>query len=106
MKGILLANKLINVGNEVIDTILSVIVVFLVLFVIIVGTYYISKLIDRSENNENKKEPTPNRPKVVNRIRNTNITDDDMMVAVLVATIDFRNEVKEDVRLVDVREIN
>ena len=106
MKGILLANKLINVGNEVIDTILSVIVVFLVLFVIIVGTYYISKLIDRSENNENRKEHTPNRPKVVNRIRNTNITDDDMMAAVVVATIDFRNEVKEDVRLVDVREIN
>ena len=38
-------------------------------------------------------------------VKNTNITDDDMMAAVLVATIDYRNEVKKDVRLVSVKEV-
>lgn len=33
------------------------------------------------------------------------IKDDDMMAAVLVATIDYANEIKEDVHLVSVREL-
>ena len=34
------------------------------------------------------------------------ITDEDMMVAALIATIDYRNEVKTDVRLVSIKQIN
>ena len=34
------------------------------------------------------------------------ITDEDMMAAALVATIDYRNEVKTDVRLVSIKQIN
>ena len=33
------------------------------------------------------------------------IVDDDMMVAVLVATIDYRNQTKTDVRLKNVKQI-
>lgn len=33
------------------------------------------------------------------------ITDEDMMVAALVATIDYHNEIKEDVRVVSIKEI-
>lgn len=33
------------------------------------------------------------------------IKDDDMMAAVLVATIDYATEVKQDVRLVSIRQI-
>ena len=36
---------------------------------------------------------------------NTNIEDDDMMAAVLTASIDYQNEIKQDVRLVNVRRI-
>jgi len=34
------------------------------------------------------------------------ITDQDMMVAILVATIDYTNETKNDVRLVSIRQIS
>ena len=106
MQTILLTSKLIDVGNEVANTILNVIVVFLVLLLIIVGVYYISKLMDRSTVKENKHETNITNNHISKAERNTNIKDDDMMAAVLVATIDFRNEIKEDVRLVNVKEIN
>lgn len=35
----------------------------------------------------------------------SDITDEDMMVAALVASIDYYNEVKKDVRVISVREI-
>ena len=38
-------------------------------------------------------------------IKLEDIKDDDMMAAVLVATIDYANEIKEDVHLVSVREL-
>ena len=34
------------------------------------------------------------------------IKDEDMMVAALVATIEYHNEVKEDVRVVSIKELN
>lgn len=34
------------------------------------------------------------------------ITDEDMMVAALIATIDYATEVKTDVRLVSIKQIN
>lgn len=94
--------KNMGMGDGFIFTIISVLIVFAVIGGIIFATYGISKLMDRSEEVPEKKE----KPKqVINQPKNTNITDDDMMAAVLVATIDFRNEIKEDVRLVNVREI-
>ena len=100
----LFLNDTLTTGNNILHTILSIIIVFAVLAAIITGYYFISKLIDRSENKITKEEPAPSK-QVTYKQRNTNITDDDMMAAVLVATIDFRNEIKEDVRLVSVREI-
>ena len=43
-------------------------------------------------------------PVVVER-KSVEIADDDMMAAVLVATIDYRNETKKDVKVVSVKQI-
>ena len=55
----------------------------------------------------NKEEKKPQQNVVSNRplMRNVEIKDDDMMVAVLIATIDYREEVKTDVKLINVREV-
>ena len=37
--------------------------------------------------------------------KNTEIKDEDMMVAALIATIDYTNETKKDVRLVSIKQI-
>ena len=92
-----------GMGEGIFFTILCVIIVFVVIGGIIFGAYFLSKLMDGSKK-ETKKVENLSSP-VINRPRNTNIEDDDMMAAVLVATIDFRNEIKEDVRLVSVNKI-
>ena len=38
-------------------------------------------------------------------LKNTKILDDDMMVAVLIASIDYQEEIKKDVKLVSVKEL-
>lgn len=94
-----------GMGDSVIFTILCAIIVFAVIAAIIFCVYYISNLMDKSEEKRNGQKEASKPAPVIQKTRNTNITDDDMMAAVLVATIDYRNEIKEDVRLVDVREI-
>lgn len=95
-----------GMGEGVIFTIICLLIVFAVIAAIIFGIYFISNLMDKSEEKKNgPKSETKSPAPVVKQIRNTNITDEDMMAAVLVATIDYRNEIKEDVRLVNVREV-
>lgn len=53
-----------------------------------------------------KKEEVVNEPVVESKpFTMADITDEDMMVAALVATIDYHNEIKEDVRVVSIKEI-
>lgn len=99
-----LADNYMEIGDGLLYSLISVIVVFLVLAIIIATSYGASKLADHiKKKTETNKEEITSSP-VKNIVKNTNINDD-MMAAVLVATIDFRNEIKEDVRLVSVREI-
>lgn len=91
------------VENTTVNSILNIVVVFAVLLVLIAAIYFISKLMD----SPNKEEKKPQQNVVSNRplMRNVEIKDDDMMVAVLIATIDYREEVKTDVKLINVREV-
>ena len=75
--------------------------VFSVLVIIIAVTSFISYLINKFTKKEEVKEVKEER-KVA---KNLNIEDDDMMAAVLVASIDYQNEIKKDVRLTNVRRI-
>ncbi len=91
-------------SNKVLDDILTVVI--LVLFVLFLVGY---KLLEKRRLNAPKKEvvttPKVETPRVRKQIKLEDIKDEDMMVACLIATIDYANEIKEDVHLVSVREL-
>ena len=100
-----LADEILGLGDGALYSIICILVVFSVLAIIILASYGCSKLVDYIQT-KNAKEVTEQAPVSQHKeVKNTNITDDDMMAAVLVATIDYRNEVKKDVRLVSVKEV-
>lgn len=76
---------------------LSIIIVFIILYLI---TFSISLIKDKNKPVQIIKEPEKH------ILTLEDIKDEDMMVAVLTASIDYRNETKTDVRLVSVKEIN
>lgn len=94
-----------NLGNGAIFSLVAIVMVFAILLIFIGITELVFKaisLFDKKKANkgvENAPQVTSNEPKEVV------ITDDDMMAAVLVATIDYRNEVKKDVRVVNVKQL-
>lgn len=94
-----------NLGDGAIFSLVAIVMVFAILLIFIGITELVFKaisLFDKKKANkgvENAPQVTSNEPKEVV------ITDDDMMAAVLVATIDYRNEVKKDVRVVNVKQL-
>lgn len=92
-------------GNGAIVAVVSILIVFLILALVIFITHFLFKGIDKVASKVSAKaeekvseQPVSRQPVV--------ITDDDMMAAVLVATIDYQNEIKKGVRVVSVKEIN
>lgn len=98
-----------NIGNGALYSIVSILMVFVILLVIIGITalvFKINGLFDMKKELDANKAKSNNTPKKENQARGeVKIEDDDMMAAVLVATIDYRNEIKKDVRVVSVKEI-
>ena len=94
-------------GNAAIASICSILLVFLVLIIIIALTHLIFKLLGyidlKKEIDEKKKGQTSANNTVNNSVFDEN--DEEMVAAVLTATIDYRNECKQDVKLVSVKEI-
>ena len=91
-------------GNGAIVCLVAVLIVFSVLLVIIAASALVSKLIERFVKEE-AKPVLQSKPVVNNNSVAIDINDEDMMAAILVATIDYRNEVKEDVKVINVREV-
>jgi len=90
----------------------AIVIVFLVLFIIIGITQLIFKLtglFDLKKELESKKESLNNEVTTVKENKTytskEEIKDEDMMIAVLIASIDYQNEIKKDVRLVSVKEV-
>ena len=97
----------IGLGDAAIYSLVAIVMVFVVLLILIGVTYLIFKwlsLFDR-KGNKAQKEVKNNETVTKNKNDKVEIKDDDMMVAVLVASIDYRNEIKKDVRVVSVKEI-
>ena len=69
------------------------------------ASYYLSKPFSMSTAMERITELLQSKPVVNNNSVAIDINDEDMMAAILVATIDYRNEVKEDVKVINVREV-
>lgn len=91
-------------GNGAIVCLVAILIVFSVLLVIIGITAGVSSLLNKFVKEE-KVDPTTTANNSTNNSVAINIDDEDMMAAILVATIDYRNEVKEDVKVINVREV-
>ena len=90
-----------DLGQGGVIAIASIALVFTILGIIIVIAYAVGKIIDKNAKN-NAEQP---KEEVVAERKSVNVTDEDAMVAVLVASIDMRNETKKDVKLVSIKEI-
>ena len=88
-----------SIVDGLVFALFAILMVFTVLLVIIAITSLISYVINKLDRKETVKEVKEEK-KVT---KNLNIEDEDMMAAVLVASIDYQNEIKQDVRLTNVR---
>ncbi len=99
-----LAEHKIGLGDAAIYSLVAMVLVFAVLLILIGVTYLIFKLLDLLSSRKKKDEPKVEEKSSV--IEPVEINDEDKMVAVLVASIDYRNEIKKDVKVVSVKELN
>ena len=102
----LVQNVNITFGEACLFALFSILVVFVILILITLIIALMAKL-KITDKKEVKQVVKPVEQPVVTRktTKLEDIKDDDMMAAVLVATIDYANEIKEDVHLVSVREL-
>jgi len=103
----------LSVGEGALYSILAIVMVFAILLLIIGVTTLVFKmngLFDlKKELDEAKaKENQPCCCACNNQVKSLTIdeNDEDLMAAILVATIDYQNEIKKDVRVVSVRKVN
>lgn len=92
-------NPELNFPQALLVSLVAILLVFIVLL-IIVGCVELLHLACKNVK-ENKKVEA----KQVAPSKKVEITDEDMMVAALIATIDYRQEVKKDVKLKSIKRI-
>lgn len=97
-------NEPLDLKQGALYAVLAIVLVFVVLLIIIGITTLIFKLQGLFEFKKEVKNAKKNAKKESTNA-SVNITDDDMMAAVLVATIDYRLETKKDVRVISVKQI-
>ena len=98
--------KDINIGEAALVAIVCIIIVFGMLAflwgVVAMFKYVVPKEKEKSANKKASQSPVVAPQKAFTM---EDIKDEDMMVAALVATIDYHNETNEDVRVVSVKQI-
>ena len=95
----------ITVGQAALVTVVCMVIVFLML-ALLWGIVALFKFIPAKKEKAKKEEaPVASQPAARPTIKMSDIKDEDMMVAALVATIDYHEEIKEDVRVVSIKEI-
>ncbi len=96
-----------SIGDGAILSLVSILMVFAILLIIIGITSLVFKIVRMFEEREKEKNAVVTDEKVSSTpvTKSVEIVDDDMMAAVLVATIDYQSEIKKDVRLISVREV-
>ena len=95
-----------DLGQGGLISILAILLVFSILAIIIASTFYIGKGIEKYS----KKEAPQKQEVVATKVENENkqiadLSDEDAIVAALVASIDYRNEIKKDIKVVSIKEI-
>jgi Na+-transporting methylmalonyl-CoA/oxaloacetate decarboxylase gamma subunit len=105
------ASDKVDAGTGALVSIIAIAMVFAVLGIIIGVTTLVFKINGlfemkkKIEEDAKKLEETKSSPASSSKNEPVEISDDDMMAAVLVATIDYRSEIKKDVRVVSVKEV-
>ena len=96
-----------SIGDGAILSLVSILMVFAILLIIIGITSLVFKIVRMFEEREKEKNAVVTNEKVSSTpvTKSVEIVDDDMMAAVLIATIDYQSEIKKDVRLISVREV-
>jgi Na+-transporting methylmalonyl-CoA/oxaloacetate decarboxylase gamma subunit len=79
----------------------SIFIVFLLLSIVTLAISLLKHITVKEKPQAKKEEKTITKP-----ISLSDIKDEDMMVAALVASIDYYNEIKKDVRVVSIKEIS
>ena len=96
----------ITIGQSLLYSIVAIAGVFLILLIIVLCVNILS-LIKYRDTNESKAEAKVQALSQTSSIDPALVeADDDMMAAVLVASIDFYNETKQNARCVSVKQIN
>lgn len=96
--------RFINFAEGAVVTVICILIVFLML-ALLFGVTSLIKYVNKkkAENVEEQKPIVQEQPK--KSFTMDDIKDDDMMAAALVATIEYHNETKKDVRVVSIKEI-
>lgn len=82
--------------------VVSILMVFLILVLII----FLTELVAKAMGNDEEKEETVVETKVVApSVEHLDLNDEDATVAALVASIDYRNKTKKNIRVVSIREV-
>ena len=82
--------------------VVSILMVFLILVLII----FLTELVAKAMGNDEEKEETVVETKVVKpSVEHLDLNDEDATVAALVASIDYRNKTKKNIRVVSIREV-
>ena len=89
-----------NFADGAVIALLSIVMVFVVLLIIIILTDIISKVAGKDD--EKTKEETVIAPSGV--ALPLNVNDEDALVACLVASIDYRQEIKKNIQVLSVKE--
>ncbi len=95
-------------GIKPADSLLIALVCIVIVFgmlALLWGIVSLFKFLPKEKEVVEEAKPAAIQPVARPALKMSDIKDEDMMVAALVASIDYRNEVKEDVRVVSIREI-
>ena len=93
-------NPNINIGDGLFISLIAIVLVFVMLYVIVLIVDLLHVIF------KNKKDVVvEEQQKVQVSKKSTEIKDEDMMVAALIATVEFNNETKEDAKLVSIKQI-
>ena len=75
-------------------------------FLILVLIIFLTELVAKAMGNDEEKEETVVETKAVTpSVEHLDLNDEDATVAALVASIDYRNKTKKNIRVVSIREV-
>lgn len=92
-----------GLSDGAVVSIVSIALVFSILAIIIGITFVVNLVIQKTAKKEQSKEEDNNSSTPA--VKTVTVDSEEAEVAVLVASIDYRNEIKKDIKVVSVKEI-